>query len=77
MNLKMRVGFICGVGPVIALVALLVNLVIVWFSENTISIPKEDWLHLYSVALPTAFIFLMVGGAFLYLDGSVDSEGEL
>ena len=77
MNLKMRIGFICGVGPVIALAALLVNRVIVWFSENTISIPQADWLHLYSVALPTAFILLMVGGAFLYLDGWVDSEGEL
>ena len=77
MNLKMRVGFICVIGPVIALAALLVNSVIVWFSENSISIPKEDWLHLYSVALPTAFILLMVGGAFLYFDGWVDSGGEL
>ena len=77
MNLKMRIGFICVVGPVIALAALLVNRVIVWFSENSIHIPQADWLHLYAVALPTAFIFLLVGGAFLYLDGSVDLEGEL
>ena len=74
MNLKMRAGFICAIGSITALVALLVNSTIVWFSENSIHIPQEDWLHFYSMALPTAFVLLMFGGALLFMDGCMDEE---
>ena len=73
MNLKMRVGFICAIGPIIALIALAAAYTIRWLSEH--SITAETWEAIMYVGLPLIFTFLIAGGAFIYMDGWFEREG--
>lgn len=67
MNLEMRVGFICAIGPIIALIALATTYTIRWLSEH--SITAETWEDIMYVGLPLIFTFLIAGGAFIYMAG--------
>ena len=74
MNLKMRVGFICVIGPIITLVALAIAYTIRWLSEDNITAETWEYIYVYLV-LPMTFMFLIAGGAFIYMDGWFEREG--